>query len=73
MPSAGEPSGDVLTEPELLLPDGPAEFGDSVIRWSDARAVVAAAFALPAPPMKGTRPPENRDEDDTRDAREPGL
>lgn len=73
MPSVGDPSGDAVAESELTLPNGPAELCDSDINCSDANAVVATAFAFPAAPTKGIRPPENRDEDDMRDAREPGL
>ncbi len=36
-------------------------------------AVVAMAFPVPLAPANGIRPPENLEEFDWRDAREPGL
>ena len=73
IPPIGESSGDGIDDgdgpasPALITsPDEEAE----EIACSDI-AVVATAFAVPAAP-KGMRPTENRDELETREAREPG-
>ena len=71
-PSVGDPSGDGLTVSEPVLPDGAIEEGEPATESSEANAVVAIALAGPAVPAKGILPPENLDEEDTREALDPG-
>lgn len=76
IPSVGEPSGDGITE---VIPPLPRMLGTSpgdvevpvAIVFSDT-AVVGAAFGAPGAPPNGTRPTEKRDDEDTRDALDPG-
>lgn len=71
-PSVGDPSGEGLTVSEPVLPDGAREEGDPEIDSSEFNAVVAIALAGPAVPANGILPLENLDEEDIREALDPG-
>ena len=72
MPSLADPSGEILRVPDFGLFTELVD-GDAEMPWSDVKAVVAAAFALPGVPTKGILAADNLDAVDSREAREPGL
>jgi hypothetical protein len=72
MPSVGEPSGDALKLSDGGLWTESEDVTEPGVRCSEASAVVGAPLASPDVPANGRRALENRDEEDIRDAREPG-